>query len=339
MASKMRIDKGRKSLRMIWADMPMAERLLVCIPLAISVVLVAWLVITLATGTTATSGQATRELLLTTDGHWETFENYGISVWCPNKLTEETPTGDYADYQRLFVTRDKGKFPEIAFGVIAVPDELANGRTFDLDNDPAGVLDVTTPLINSAFGAMINGAYPTTSIEIEQVTLASGSTAIVGSGEAIVTLVLQDPEDPENPYAEETTTNIYYSIVMYGGRPIIVWGTWDYSTYEGQERTIAAVTDGVVSVMRADGSDVIEPVGDVWVDTQPVYDAVDGGEASGPATWDEEQEVWIDDETGEVRDDLPHIDDPYWDEHSATEPADELITEDISVISTEEGEE
>lgn len=342
MASKMRIDKGRKSLRMIWADMPLAERLLVCIPLAISLVLVVWLVLTFTTGVQANSGQATRELLLTTDGHWETFEQYGISVWCPSDLTKETPEGDYADSQLLFVTRDKGEFPEIAFGVIAVPDELANGRTFDLVNDPAGVLDVVTPLVNSAFGEMINGAYPTATIDIEQVTLASGSTAIVGTGEASVTLVLQDPKDPENPYAEETSTNIYYNVVMYGGRPIIVWGTWDYSTYEGQERTIASVTDGVVSVMRADGSDVIEPVGDIWNDTQPVYEVINGEEqpdrsTGGTATWNEEQEVWIDDETGEVREDLPHIDDPYWDEHTADEAT--PTTEEIPDVIAEEGEE
>lgn len=309
---KARINKGRKRFREYWGNMPVFEKVLIFVPMLVAIGLLCWLFFgPNAAGVQPSAEKANRELLLSTDGHWETFEDYGIDVWCPNNMTSEKLDDEVSNYQKLFVTRDKGNFPEIAFGVILAPD--VDNRTFDLANDPSGVLDVTTPLLNEAFGKMINGAYPTTMTDIDQVTLANGQTALQGIGEASVTLVYQDPEDETNQWSEDTVTNIYYNVVIFQGRPVIVWGTWDYSTLDGEARTKAAVADGVTSIMRADDLEVLAPQEDTWNTQVDTYPEDNVAESTPEYTWNEASQQWVDNTTGEVVD-LPPKGDPYWDD-------------------------
>lgn len=257
MATKQKIKKGNTSLRELWAEKPTAEKILICVPLVVALVLAIWIALGSSGVLFSSSPRFDRELFLVTEGSWQTFGYYGVDVWMPKDLPLEQLDDEASKYQKVAVQRDKGKFPEISFGVILAPD--VDGRTFDLANDPGGVLDVTTPLITDAFGKMINGVYPTITVDLNQISLANGQTALEGSGEAQVTLVYQDPKDPGNQWSEDTTTNIYYNIIIFHGRPIIVWGTWDYSTYEGEKRTTDSVSDAVISIMRADGLDIVEP--------------------------------------------------------------------------------
>lgn len=301
-----------KKKQSVTHHLTLGQKLVIIIPIVVAVVLLIALVWSL-TRPAATSGQANRELLLTTDGHWEEFTDYGIAVWCPNDIEEETLDSETAKTQRLFVTRDKGEFPEIAYGVILVDEDVDN-RTFDIENDPSGVLDVTTPVLNEAFGKMINGAYPSIAADIEVLSLASGQPAVVGTGEATVTLVLQDPKDPENPYSEETSLSLYYNVVLFHGRPVIVWSTWDLIVYNGEEIAHNMVTDGAVSVVRIDGEDTVDPIADDWDTVATAPNVVYGDELYGDFNfmWDEEKQQWVDVGTGQVNSELPPPDDDYW---------------------------
>lgn len=269
MPIKHKIKKGRRGLVITLKETPIAVLItLVVLVVALTATLLLFFFSPYWNAPNAL--QANRELLLTTDGHWSQFDDYDMSVWCPNELQEETLDGDLASTQKLFVTRDKGEFPEIAFGVIVTTDEEIAGRTFDMSADPTGVLDIATPLVNSAFGNMINGAYPSVSVDVEVSSNAAGLPVLTGKGEAVVTLVLQDPKDPENPYSEETTTNIYYAVTTFYNRPVIVWSTWDYSTYEGEKRSVDAVTDAINSLMRSEDGEIIDGAQDTWNTQAPV---------------------------------------------------------------------
>lgn len=315
MITKQKIKKGSPSLRELWASKPTAEKVLIFIPLVVAIALAIWIFAGPGGALSGSSSRANRELLLITDGSWQTFEDYGIDVWVPKDLPLETLDAEVSGYQKVAVQRDKGKFPEISFGVILAPD--VDGRTFDLANDPGGVLDVTTPLITDAVGKMMNGAYPTITTDLNQISLANGQVALEGSGEAQVTLVFQDPKDPANQWSEETPTNLYYNVIIFHGRPIIVWGTWDYSTYEGEKRTTESVTDAVISIMRADGLDVMEPEPDYHDSHAPVVNNPQSNLSDfdrEQCTWDDASQQWVGDITGEVHSELPHVDDPYWDD-------------------------
>ena len=310
------------------------EIAIMLIPLILAIIVAVVLVVVISTKSGNVS-QANRELLLSTNGHWEKFADYGIMAWCPNNIEEEDLGSDLSKTQRLFVIRDKGEYPEIAFGVILVDD--VEGRTFDLENDPAGVLDVTTPVLTDVFGKMINGAYPTFSVDIEQITLSTGEAAISGSGTANVILVLQDPKDPENPYTEEAMLNLYYIVKTYHGRPVIVWGTWDYIVVEGDVRTQEAVMDGAVSIMNIPGEESVDPEEDSWVDVVPKYQVINGEKQVSTSNnesflWDEETRQWISTTTGEVNESLPPADDAYWDDKTVVES--EAPTSDVEATYT-----
>lgn len=249
MANKMRIKKGSGSVAQSIKSMTLPMKLAFIIPLAVAMVLAAFLIYLIYTGDSITPRREALEAFLVSDGKWSNIDAYKLDVWCPSDIEEEEVDASVRDSQRLFVTRDKGKFPEIAYGVIVVTDEQLDGRTFDIENDPSSVLDIVTPILTEAFGKMINGVYPTLTIDVSVDTLQSGRPVLVGSGEASVILALRDPKDPDNPYTEEATTNIYYNVVDHSGRPVIVWGTWDYSTYEGELRTKQSVVDGVTSLL------------------------------------------------------------------------------------------
>lgn len=306
-----------------------AEIAIMCVPIVLALIALIALVVVAAIKFGNLS-QANRELLLTTDGHWEKFDDYGIMAWCPNDVEKEDLGAELEKTQRLFVTRDKGNYPEIAYGIILVDN--VDGRTFDLVNDPTGVLDVTTPLLTDVFGEMINGAYPTLSVDIEQITLSTGESAISGSGTANVILVLQDLSDPENPYTEEAMLNLYYIVKIYHGRPVIVWGTWDYIVYNGDVRTSESVMDGAVSIMNINGEDSVDPIADDWVDVVPQYQVINGEEQTSVTNddsfmWDEEKQQWISTVTGEVNESLPPAGDPYWDDKTV-DPAESTVEED-----------
>lgn len=306
---KRKIKKPARPLKEVIAELPLGIKIGFFVPVILLIVVIIWAVLWSPSART-NQAHANRELLLNTAGKWETFNDWGMDLWVPSDIPKEEMDADHSSSEVRYVTRDKGKFPEISFGVIVAPE--VDGHTFNLELDPTGVLDVTTPLLNDALARMINGAYPTMTTDITSVSLPTGEQAIEAKGEMAVVCVFQDPKNPGEPYQEDVTQNIYYNIVLFHGRPVVVWGTWDYSTYEGEKRTIEAVNDAVTSIMRSSNGDVIEPLEDYGIqDEPPEYYSEP---AENGAVWDEEQEVWIDSVTGEVRDDLPHIDDPYWDE-------------------------
>lgn len=255
--------KKRVPLKARWKATPVFEKILIFVPVIACAVLIAW---ALATPKSEPNmARANRELLLSTAGEWSTFEDYGVDVWCPADISEEQPGELGSADQKLFVTRDKGEFPEISYGVL-IPQDM-DGRSFDIANDISSVMDVVTPAISEAFASMINGVYPTITSDIDMFTLSSGEPVLRGEGEATVTVVYQDPKDSENQWAEETSVNLYYNVIVFHGRPVIIWGTWDYSTYEGRERVVASVTDGIVSLLSTQGGESMEPTDEPPVST------------------------------------------------------------------------
>lgn len=308
---KRKIKKPARPVKEVIAELPLGIKIGFFIPVIALIAVLLWAFLWSPQAQT-NQNHANRELLLNTAGKWETFEDWGMDIWVPKDIPQEEMDEEHAATEVRYVTRDKGKFPEISFGVIVAPE--VDGVTFNLELDPAGVMDITTPLLNDALGRMINGAYPTMTTDVISLTLPSGEYALQAQGEMAVVCVFQDPKNPSEPYQEEVTQNIYYNIVLFHGRPVVVWGTWDYSTYEGEKRTMEAVNDAVTSIMRSDGGDVIEPIEDFGIQDEAPSNYIEQPEVESGAYWDEEQQVWIDDVTGEVRDDLPHIDDPYWDD-------------------------
>ena len=247
--AKKYVIKKRASLLGRLRELPFDVKMILRVTIAVCVGLVIFTLVNTLSGPTPSEVKANREVLLTTDGEWETFSKYGLDVWMPTELAVEDVGSDARSYEKRRGIRDKGHFPELIYGVIVVPNE--DDRTFDLQADPAGVMDVVRPMLNDALGRSMNGAYPSMVTDISGTTLASGEYVLCGEGEAIARVVYQDPKDATNKWAEDTKTNLYFNVAVFNGRAVVVWGTWDYSTYLGEEKTRAAVTDGVVSLMRS----------------------------------------------------------------------------------------
>ena len=177
---------------------------------------------------------------------------------------------------------------------------------------------------------MFNGTQPSLMVDAEVIQLSSGEYAIQAKGEASLTVVYEDPKKPGEPYAEETFTNIFYMIKIFQGWPVVAWGTWDYSTYEGEARTIKAVQDALTSIIRTDGKEVAAPQVDDYDPVEPVYGLPyaggieeapeekpivdENGMAYQSMKWNEEDYHWEDTETGEFIINFPHPDDSYWED-------------------------
>lgn len=256
MSAIKKIKKPRRTVAEVFFDMPMWERVIIFIPLVALVAVILWAVFWNPKFETS-EAHASRELMLTSAGQWTSFDYYSMDVWAPSDLEEETVEEDKQQTEKLWAVRDKGHFPEITYGVIVV--EEADGQAFDIAEDTAGILDVTTPLLTDALGRMLNGVYPAISCDIGLITPESGNTILEGIGEFVATVAYQDPKDSSNVWSEEVTQNLYYNIGMFYGRPVIVWGTWDYSTWEGETRTRASVNDGITSLMLSSGGIPVVP--------------------------------------------------------------------------------
>ena len=268
-----------------------------------------------------TSEKHELEQKMSTDGKWEKFNDYGISLRMPKDPPEEDVGEEYSKYEKRCVQRDDGNFPELCVGTIIIPDEDAYGRTYDETADISGIVDVVRPYLNDAIARMFNGVYPAITADIGTIELDNGITVIEGSGEVNVTVVYQDPKNPDEPYAEETPTNLYYLVRIFHNRPIVAWGTWDYSTYQGDETVQAYVKDAILSLTSIEGKDISDPLAEYEKDVSSDIEDESTGEVVNSedldtSTWDKDKQQWVNDKTGEVVD-LPAPDDSYWDDRKA----------------------
>ena len=120
-------------------------------------------------------------------------------------------------------------------------------------------MNEVTPQLTDAVAKMINGAQPSMAIDIVTTELVPGVPVLECRGEAAVTVLYQDPKDAENVWAEELSTNLYYNVAVINETPVVCWGIWDYSTYLGEEDTIASVQDAILSMMESETLRVVEP--------------------------------------------------------------------------------
>lgn len=251
-----KIKKPTRPVADVVKELPVWVKASVFIPAILLLVLLCVLLFITTRPVEAKQAHANRELFLTTNGRWETFDAWGMDIWVPADLARESLTNETSNNEMRLAVRDKGGYPELGFGVIVADD--VDGLSFDLEKDISGCMDVTTPLLTEALGEFINGAYPSMSIDISSIDLPNGEAGISGSGEYVATVVYQDPKDKNNQYSEEVSQNLYYNVILFHGRPVVIWGVWDYSTYEGESRTQAAVSDAVTSVLRsANGTPII----------------------------------------------------------------------------------
>ena len=254
-----KIKKGKRSPLEFWSLMKPEEKAIVCVPVVVAILLLAYILF--GPGIMPKdSARGAMEIKMETNGKWTTFKDFGMDVWLPKEIAEERLDGDDAKYMKLHATRDKGGFPEITVGCVVVPD--THGQEFDIDVDPAGVSNAVRPYVLDAFAKMFNGVVPTMNVDIETTHLDDGTPIMECTGTATLQVVYKDPTGKNNegePYQEETDTNIHYAVRIINQRPVIVWGTWDYSTYRGEENVRQAVRDGITSIIRADGMTFKQP--------------------------------------------------------------------------------
>lgn len=231
-----------------WGLLNNKERVLVVAPvIALVCVAVAFFAFTRRGVDTA---RGTVETKLVTDGDWTSFGSYGIDVWAPSELSEEKIEGERADYCKLYATRDKGSFPEITVGSFVVPETIS--ADFTVADNVNDIVEMVRPYIYEEFVEMFNGVAPAL-IGDYNVVEVDGESVLEFSGTGELTVVYKDPtgkRDNGEPYSELTDTNIYYMVRPFNNHLVCVWGTWDYSTYEGEERVKNSVKDGIVSLFR-----------------------------------------------------------------------------------------
>ena len=310
MSKKFTAPKEKVSLFSVWSSIPVSQKIVLFLPLVVAIGMAVWLMY----GTSAeshSSAQATKELSFTTEGYWDTFEKYNTDIWVPSDPAMEPIEDDTASYQKLHATRDKGGNLEIAFGAVMLPED--GGANYDISTDISNIITACTPYLSSAIDLATNGIQSSFSVDNSVTTLSNGQSVVVGQGTSSTMVMLQDPQDANNTWSEELPLNLYYIVTVFYNRPVLLWGVWDASTYEGANRTIASVSDAAISLMPTDGKEVVALQGDNF-DT--VSDDSMYMEEPETSSWDEEQQVWISDQTGEVVD-LPAPDDPYWDDKQA----------------------
>lgn len=252
--SKQKIKKGSGNPFEFWGLLNGKEKAVVLIPIILLIAVIVVLLVLPRSKVNATKGML--EAKLTSSGQWTKFEDYGIELWTPKDIAEEKLEGERAQYSRLYATRDKGGFPEITVGTFIVPNVETAG--LDVATNPNDVMNIIRPYIYEEFSEMFNGVAPALNGDINIVDV-EGENVLEFSGTAELTVVYKDPtgkRDNGEPYSELTDTNIYYMVRVFNGRPVCVWGTWDYSTYLGEENVKAAVRDGIVSIMRSDGAEL-----------------------------------------------------------------------------------
>lgn len=249
--SKQKIKKGHKNPFEFWGLLSNAERWTIAVPFVALLLVILFLVF--FPRNKANSGKGLLEAKMTTDGQWVSFTDYGVDLWAPKDIAEEQLSGERGSYSKLYATRDKGGFPEITVGTFVVPQVEISG--LDVAANPNDVLNLIRPYIYDEFAEMFNGVAPAIQGDINVIDL-EGENVLEFSGYAELTVVYKDPtgkRDNGEPYSELTETNLYYMVRVFNGRPVCVWGTWDYSTYQGDERVKAAVRDGILSIIRTEG--------------------------------------------------------------------------------------
>ena len=267
---KQKIKKGKHSVFSFWKLLTVKEKCVVAVPVvaALALLVVVLLGARAPKPVDPLTAHAGREMMLSTEGDWESFGEYGIDVWMPTSIPQEELDSEYSSYMKLCAQRDKGNFPELTVGTIIVPD--TDGRELSIEHDLNAVLDVIRPYIGEAFAVMFNGTQPGLMVDLNIIDAGDGTKMIEAKGTAELTVVYEDPKKPGEPYAELTDTNIYYMVRIFNGWPVIAWGTWDYSTYKGEELTIQAVNDAMTSVIRTDGQEIKKPFLDDFKFDQPL---------------------------------------------------------------------
>lgn len=215
-----------------------------------------------------------KQASLTTEGKWERFENFGFQVWVPGDMPQEELDEVAAQYCRTYSQKDKGGSPELAFGVFVYPD--TQKQSFDVETNAFDVVELVNPMLQDIAGNMVVCKYPALATDVWNSTLEDGTPILEGQGTLDCQMLYQNPKTGE-VYTELFTTNIYYIIQVFNGRPLVCWGTWDYSTYLGEETTTLTVREAAASIAiiegieLADPEDAVVPLGidvtdDPWVD-------------------------------------------------------------------------
>lgn len=257
MATKVKKAKGsKKNPFEFWGLLSGGEKAIVCIPIIalVAVIIGGWFYLSNHKPISVQDAHVALASHMTTNGEWSTFGTYGIDVWMPKDIAAEVIEGDAANYTKLCVTRDKGGFPEIAIGSFVIPGTYSS--ELNMETDTSIVLEMIRPYIYDSFATMFNGVDPALNGDIN-VTTINEEKVLEFDGTAELTVVYQDPTGKTNegePYSETTPTMLYYMAKMYNGRVVCVWGTWDYSTYQGEEKVKAAVLDGIYSVTRSENA-------------------------------------------------------------------------------------
>lgn len=305
MNKKFTAPREKVSLFSVWSSIPVIQRIVLFVPLVVAIGMAVWLMYGV-NAESHSSAQASKELSFTSDGYWDTFEEYNTDIWVPNDPAMEIIEDDSASYQKLHTTRDKGGNLEIAFGAVMIPE--TGGVNYDISADISNIITTCTPYLSSAIDLATNGIQSSFSVDNSITTLSNGQSVVVGQGTSSTMVMLQDPQNASNTWSEELSLNLYYTVVVFYNRPVLLWGVWDASTYEGENRTIASVSDAAISLMPTDGKEVVALQGD---DFNTVSNDSISTEEPETSSWNEEQQAWISDQTGEVVD-LPAPDDPYW---------------------------
>ena len=215
-----------------------------------------------------------RESNLTTEGQWELFTDFGFQVWVPSSLPRETLDETTAKYCRTFARKDKGGSPELSFGVFVYPD--TQKQSYDVEANAFDVIEMVNPMLQEIAGNMIVCKYPALATDVWNSTLEDGTPILEGKGTLECQMLYQNPKTGE-VYTEMFTTNIYYITQVFNERPLVCWGTWDYSTYLGEEDTKLAVKEAAASLAMISGMEPVGPdatvvalgiddTGDPWVD-------------------------------------------------------------------------
>lgn len=203
--------------------------------------------------------RANRELLLKSPGQWDTFEEYAMDVWVPTELPAESLGDDYKNNAKVFVQRDKGGTVEMAMGIYVMED--TDGIVYDLKENISELANIITVYVNKMIGATTRGGGTSIMIDVNVTEVGGGREVLEAVGEASVMMHYRDPKDPSNEWDEPVVYPLYINVAMFYNRPVIIWGVWDWSVYEGESRTYAFVNDAAVSLLVTEGGTpkVVEP--------------------------------------------------------------------------------
>lgn len=254
------IKKEKQGFFHFWKMMTWPERLVVLVPLCITIILLIYIFVIRPVAETTVNPKATKEMLMYSDGSWQAFETYDASIWMPTEIKDVGVPEEYQDFMKLHATyHEKSKEPKRSVGFIVAPNVA--GQVFDIQTDPSSVMAAINEYLCAGVEHLFNGTNAAISVDAELITLETGEPALEAFGEASLMCVYQTSSVDTTTYSEQVYSHFYYIAKVYEGRPVVAWGTWGYSELGGEEAVKEAVKDAITSIVLNDGKASLESWG------------------------------------------------------------------------------